>query len=229
MLHIAHAFGVVGVFVLAGLAHFAPGIAYPGVVDDVGGSVPRRRIEDFAGAGVRLLPEVAGPHVRGGYPFGLRHHIAKAFGFDLVCEHGIEFRDVGLLGLDHSDAAGGFRDVYAREAGDVRWMLVVFGQRAQQRAVLGHPLFHDEGACADEIFLHPLFAHSVIGVLAIDARAFAVFADGVFKVERADDNALGGVHNEGVVVDDARFAESGRQVAADAECGIDVECGIGVV
>ena len=97
MLHIAHAFGVVGVFVLAGLAHFAPGVAYPGVVDDVGGGVPRRGIEHFSGAGVRLLPEVAGPHVRGGYPLGLRHHIAKAFGFDLVCEHGIEFGDVGLL------------------------------------------------------------------------------------------------------------------------------------
>ena len=98
----------------------------------------------------------------------------------------------------------------AREAGDVRWVLVVFGQRAQQRSVLGHPFFHDEWPRADEVFLHPLFAHSVIGVLAIDARAFAIFADGVFKVERADDNAIGGVHNEGVVVDNTRFAESGR-------------------
>ena len=146
LFHVGHAFRVVGVLVLAGLAKVAPRVAKVRLVNVVHGREPR--LKRLFGLGVLVGPEVARPDDAEGHRVPIAHSgdELQAFFFKLIQPSEVDGGEINFAGLHRCHARGNFRHLPDDELADVRCLYPVFGDGVDYAAVIRLPLADGEWA-----------------------------------------------------------------------------------
>ena len=236
LLHVGHAGRVVGVRVEAGLAHFLPGVAYPGDVLFVRRREPGVNVVELGTAydgvaqrravyRVDFFPEVSGveyglSHVTAGEAGQEVQSLGDEFGNELEVQGG----DVRLPGLEHSHAGAVLRHLELDERLDGRRLAPVHRDGFGYAAFVVDPFGLYEGACSDGVVAHPLLAHRVEDALGAYGRRGAEYSE--LAQRQSEVGRRLEVHLHGVVVNDARFSEHGGEVAGVAGGGLRVGGGV---